>query len=69
MTSPYCLEHSGHDARLSAVEAVNCSQWAAIEVLRNDVKSLLSKIGMLVGGISILNTIIVGVVVYYVTKG
>jgi len=68
MNSPCCLEHSGHVARIEAIEDVNSSQWSAIEVLRADVKSLLMKIGMLVGGISILNTVVIGVVVYYVTK-
>jgi hypothetical protein len=55
-------------ARIESIEMVNISQWSAIEVLRADVKSLLMKIGMLVGGISILNTVVIGVVVYYVTK-
>lgn len=68
MNTPCCLEHSGHVARIESIEMVNISQWSAIEVLRADVKSLLMKIGMLVGGISILNTVVIGVVVYYVTK-
>lgn len=64
-----CAGHSGHEARIENLENMNKDQWSAIEKIREDIKTVIGKIGVLVGGIALLNTVVVGVVVYYVTKG
>jgi len=64
-----CMEHSGHRARIETIEKTNAEQWVAIGEIRTDIKAMLLKIGMLVGGISIVNSLAIGVTVYYMTKG
>jgi len=69
LTTDPCLEHTGHVSRICAREKDDTEQWKAIDLLRNDVKGLLLRIGIIVGGIGMLNTVITGVIVYFITKG
>jgi hypothetical protein len=64
-----CFDHSGHNARIQNLETDKEEQWGAIDSIRVDIKSMLSKIGVIVGGISVVNSIIIAAIVYYVTNG
>ena len=64
-----CLDHSGHIARIVSLEQTTTSQWKAIEGIRVDIKGMLTKIGVMVGGISVINSLVIGVTVYYLTRG
>jgi hypothetical protein len=53
----YCKSHEAHEKSLVRLEKEDGEIWTAVGEIRNDIKGLLVKIGTLVGGIAVLNTI------------
>jgi len=64
-----CYDHRAHTARLAALELADANQWKACDELRRQVSRVIAQVAGIVGGITVLQTIAVAVIVYYLTKG
>jgi hypothetical protein len=61
------MDCSHHEALVGAIarnEKDTNSLWAAVNEVRADIKGLIGKIGILVGTITALNTIVILIVQY-----
>jgi len=60
-----CYQHSGIEAEVNELKTDKETQWKAIESLREEVKKILIRLSMIIGGITAINvaaTIVIDVV-------
>ena len=68
MNQPQCLHHTGFEERILSREKDDEKQWEVIEIMRNDLKTLLLRIGIVIGSLQTISTIVIAIMVHYATK-
>jgi len=64
-----CYDHRAHTARLEALELADNKQWNAVDELRRQVSKVIAQVAGVVGAFTVIQTVAVALIVYYMTRG